>query len=135
MSWRELAWSGVYPATLCAFHDDESIDEAGLRTYFSELAAVEGVKGLTCNGHTGEIMSLRPAERARVTQILAEAVRESNRKTGRSVKVIGPVGQGSLEAVDHVLAAEGGRGGCRSADAASSSAAVWDGVPKRQSAL
>ena len=25
--WRNRPWSGVYPATLCPFHDDESIDD------------------------------------------------------------------------------------------------------------
>ena len=71
MNWKNQEWAGVFPATLCAFHQDESIDEGGLRNYFDELARVDGVKGLTCNGHTGEVMSLRAEERARVTKILA----------------------------------------------------------------
>ena len=74
MNWREHPWAGVFPATLCPFFDDESIDEDGLRTYIDELARVDGVKGLTCNGHTGEIMALRAVERDRVTQIVAETV-------------------------------------------------------------
>lgn len=107
MNWREHPWAGVFPATLCAFHEDESLDEEGLRVYFSELAAVEGVKGLTCNGHTGEVMSLRPVERVRVTRICTEAVRKMNRQTGRDVKVISGVSaEGSLEAIDHALAAK-----------------------------
>jgi len=94
---------GVFPATLCPFHADESIDEKGLRAYIAELAAVDGVKGLTCNGHTGEIMSLRPAERNRVTQIVAETVRAS----GRELKTISGVSaEGSMEAIDHALAAK-----------------------------
>ena len=102
-NWREHPWKGVFPATLCPFHDDESIDEEGLRAYIAELAAVEGVKGLTCNGHTGEIMSLRPAERNRVTQIVAETVAAS----GRSVKTISGVSvEGSAEGVDHAQAAK-----------------------------
>jgi dihydrodipicolinate synthase/N-acetylneuraminate lyase len=68
---------GVFPATLCPFHEDESIDEAGLRAYIRELVAVPGLKGLVPNGHTGEIMSLREAERAKVTRIVAEEVRKS----------------------------------------------------------
>jgi 4-hydroxy-tetrahydrodipicolinate synthase len=103
MRWRDHPWGGVFPATLCAFHDDESIDEQGLRGYLCELAGVEGIKGLTCNGHTGEIMALRPDERARVTRIAVEAVGES----GRDVKVVSGVSaEGSLEAVDHALAAK-----------------------------
>lgn len=107
MNWKDHPWAGVFPATLCAFHADESIDEPGLRSYFTELAGVEGVKGLTCNGHTGEIMSLRPNERARVTRILAKSVQEAHRKTGRNVKVISGVSaEGSLEAIEHALAAK-----------------------------
>ena len=59
-NWKKQPWSGVYPATLCPFHDDESIDEAGLSEYISEVASVDGINGVVCNGHTGEIMSLKP---------------------------------------------------------------------------
>ena len=105
--WQSNPWTGVYPATLCPFHEDESIDEDGLRDYIGELARVEGVRGLTCNGHTGEIMSLRPAERARVTAIVREAVDAANAETRREVKVISGVSaEGSLEAVDHAIAAK-----------------------------
>ena len=104
MNWRQHPWAGVFPATLCAFHEDESLDEEGLRSYFADLAGVDGVKGLVCNGHTGEIMALRPPERARVIRILAEAVRGCN---GRSVKAISGVSaEGSLEAIDDALAAK-----------------------------
>lgn len=74
MDWRQHPWAGVNAAILCPFHSDESIDEPGLSVYAAELATTEGLKGLTCNGHTGEIMSLRPDERARVTRIVVEAV-------------------------------------------------------------
>lgn len=104
---RNAPWAGVFPATLCAFHEDETLDEQGLRRYFAELAAVPGVQGLVCNGHTGEIMSLRPAERMRVTRILSETVAEVNQRTGRDVKAISGVSaEGSLEAIDHALAAK-----------------------------
>lgn len=107
MNWKNQEWAGVFPATLCAFHQDESIDEEGLRNYFDELARVEGVKGLTCNGHTGEVMSLRAEERARVTKILADTVQRVRRQTGRDVKALSGVSaEGSLEAIDHALAAK-----------------------------
>ena len=107
MDWKKQPWSGVYAATLCAFHEDESLDEEGLHAYLAELAAVSGIEGLTCNGHTGEIMSLRPVERVRVTQIAAAAVAEANAQSGRRVKVISGVSaEGSLEAIDHALAAK-----------------------------
>src|SRR6187402_1325418 len=107
MNWKHHEWAGVFPATLCAFHQDESIDEEGLRNYFDELARVDGVKGLTCNGHTGEVMSLRAEERAQVTEILADTVQKVHRQTGRKVKAISGVSaEGSLEAIDHALAAK-----------------------------
>ena len=100
-------WAGVFPATLCAFHEDESIDETGLRHYFDELARVDGIKGLTCNGHTGEIMSLTPQERAHVTHIARAAVDGVNASLGKSVKVISGVSaEGSKEAIDHAQAAK-----------------------------
>jgi 4-hydroxy-tetrahydrodipicolinate synthase len=65
-----------------------------------ELAAVDGIKGVVCNGHTGEIMSLRDSERAEVTRITAEAV-------GDKVKVISGVsGEGSASAIDQAIAAK-----------------------------
>jgi 4-hydroxy-tetrahydrodipicolinate synthase len=100
MNWQTHPWAGVFPATLCPFHDDESIDEDGLAAYIDELARVPGVKGLTCNGHTGEIMLLRHAERARVTCIVAETVR------GRCKVISGVAAEGSLEAIDDALAAK-----------------------------
>ena len=39
-SWRDHPWAGVFPATLCPFHADESIDEEGLRNYIAELASM-----------------------------------------------------------------------------------------------
>ena len=93
-------WTGVLPATLCPFNNDDSIDEPGLRAYFRYLASVDGVTGLVCNGHTGEVMSLRNHERARVTEIMAEEV-------GDRVKVVtGVCAEGSDEAIAQALAAK-----------------------------
>ena len=93
-------WTGVLPATLCPFNEDDSIDEIGLRDYVSYLASVEGITGLVCNGHTGEVMSLRNRERARVTEIIADEV-------GQRVKVVsGVCAEGSDEAIAQALAAK-----------------------------
>ena len=98
MNWQDHPWAGVFPATLCPFHEDESIDEVGLQTYMRELAAVDGIKGVVCNGHTGEITSLRPSERAHVTKLVAQAVK------GKVKVVSGVSAEGSLEAIDGALA-------------------------------
>ena len=37
LSYREHPWMGVFPATLCPFNADETIDEEGLRAYFAWL--------------------------------------------------------------------------------------------------
>lgn len=104
--WRIQPWSGVYLATLCPFHDDETIDENGLAEYITEVAAVDGINGVVCNGHTGEIMSLRPKERDRVTSIVRTAVDTVKRQKTRDVKTItGVSAEGSHEAIDHAKAA------------------------------
>ena len=93
-------WSGVFAATLCPFKDDFSIDEEGLRSYARYLTSTDGLKGLVCNGHTGEVMGLRSVERAQVTKVFAEEV-------GDKVKVVsGICAEGSFEAIDHALAAK-----------------------------
>jgi 4-hydroxy-tetrahydrodipicolinate synthase len=102
--WRTQPWTGIFAATLCPFHEDESLDEQGLRRYVRELASVDGIQGLVCNGHTGEIMSLRPQERVRVAEIIAKSLEDSPRK----VKLVSGVSaEGSLEAIDHAIAARG----------------------------
>jgi 4-hydroxy-tetrahydrodipicolinate synthase len=103
MNYHTHPWKGVFPATLCAFFEDEIIDEKGLRNYFAALCAVPGVKGLVCNGHTGEIMALHPKERVFVTRILADEVKIS----GKNIKIIsGIAGEGSMVAIDHAIAAK-----------------------------
>lgn len=95
----EKPWTGVFPAILCPFRADGGIDERGLREYAAEVAAVDGVMGLVANGHTGEISSLLPEERAEVTRAVAETV-------GGEVKVVSGVSaEGSAEAVVHARAA------------------------------
>ncbi len=95
-------WMGVFAATLCPFNADQSINESALAEYLRQLALVPGLRGLVVNGHTGEIMSLRPAERALVTRIAAQVVKEH----APAVKVISGISaEGSLEAIDHTHAA------------------------------
>jgi 4-hydroxy-tetrahydrodipicolinate synthase len=101
-NWRTQPWTGVFAATLCPFQANEALDVTGLRQYITELTHASGIQGLVCNGHTGEIMSLSPAERQQVTRIVAETVAESK----RPIKVVSGVSaEGSLEAIDHARAA------------------------------
>jgi 4-hydroxy-tetrahydrodipicolinate synthase len=93
-------WGGTFAATLLPFRDDYSIDEDGLRTYARYLGSVKGLKGVVPNGHTGDIMGLRIAERSQVTRIFAEEV------GGRMKVVSGICAEGSFEAIDEALQAK-----------------------------
>ena len=93
-------WSGVFPATLCPFDERDELDEHALAAYLDWVAGHEGVQGIVVNGHTGEITSLRNAERARVVEVAAATV-------GDRVKVVsGVCAEGSHDAVDQARAAK-----------------------------
>src|SRR5215510_11873402 len=65
---------GLIPAMAVPFRPDLSIDEAELIRFARWLAAQPGIVGMMTNGHTGEVFSLTPRERAEVTRIAAKAV-------------------------------------------------------------
>ncbi|MDA8051731.1 MAG: dihydrodipicolinate synthase family protein [Rhodospirillales bacterium] len=64
---------GLIPAIAVPFRPDFAIDEPELARFSAWLARQEGVVALMTNGHTGEVFSLTPRERAEVTRITAEA--------------------------------------------------------------
>lgn len=72
---------GVIPANILPLDEDLTIDEAGYAAHVEHLVHVEGVRGLTCNGHAAEVASLTRAERARALAIAVETV-------GRRVPVV-----------------------------------------------
>lgn len=103
---NKAKWSGVFPAVLLPFKDDYSIDEPGFRGLVRWVASHEGVSGIVVNGHTGEIGSLLPEERAEVVRIAADELK------GRIPVVSGVSAEGTMEAVQHAQAVEqaGGEG-------------------------
>jgi len=68
-------YRGIIPAISCPFTDDHGIDEPALRRLAGWLAGHEGVVAVMTNGHTGEVFSLTPRERAQVTRIVADELR------------------------------------------------------------
>jgi len=64
-------YRGIIPAIACPFTSDHRIDEPALRKHASWLAGQPGVVAVMTNGHTGEVFSLLPRERAEVTRIVA----------------------------------------------------------------
>ncbi|MDR1213909.1 MAG: dihydrodipicolinate synthase family protein [Propionibacteriaceae bacterium] len=59
---------GLFPATVTPFAPDLSIDFDALRHHLGAVAAAPGVRGLTVNGHLGEILTLTRQERAQVVR-------------------------------------------------------------------
>jgi 4-hydroxy-tetrahydrodipicolinate synthase len=93
------AFRDVIPALAIPFRDDYKLDAEGLARFARWLAGRPGVTALMTNGHTGEVGSLLPEERAEVTRVVADAV-------GGRVRVISAVcAEGTFEAIEHARAA------------------------------
>ena len=94
---------GVVPAIATPFRADYSIDEAELRRFAMWLGQRKGVVGLMTNGHTGEVFALTTRERAEVTRITADAVKDI------CPVISSIVCEGIAEAIEHArLAKEAG---------------------------
>ena len=68
-------YKGIIPAISCPFTSEHQIDEMALRKLASWLGAHKGVVAVMTNGHTGEVFSLTPVERAEVTRIVADELK------------------------------------------------------------
>lgn len=70
---RDFQPAGVIPATLLAFREDFSIDEAETRRHLAHVAATRGITAITVNGHSCEMHALTFEEQRRVLAVaLAE---------------------------------------------------------------
>ncbi|WPQ36633.1 dihydrodipicolinate synthase family protein [Achromobacter xylosoxidans] len=92
-------YRGIIPAIACPFTADRRIDEPALRRLAGWLAGHDGVVAIMTNGHTGEVFSLTPAERAQVTRIVADELRD------RLPVISSIVCEGIAEAAEHARAA------------------------------
>lgn len=96
-------YRGIIPAIACPFTADFRIDERALRKLASWLAGHSGVVAVMTNGHTGEVFSLTPSERANVTRIVADELR------GRLPVISSIVCEGLADADEHArMAREAG---------------------------
>jgi 4-hydroxy-tetrahydrodipicolinate synthase len=88
-------WKNIFPAIAVPLNKDYSINERELREYVRWLAGIDGIDGIVCNGHTGEITTLGRKEKQRITEIIAEEV-------GDKVLVISGIAgdEGTLDAID-----------------------------------
>lgn len=70
---RDFVPQGVIPATLLAFEDDLSIDEASSRRHLRDCA-VDGVTALTVNGHASEVHACTFDEQRRILDFCLDEV-------------------------------------------------------------
>ena len=99
-------YKGIIPAIACPFTADCRIDEGSLRKLASWLAGQPGVVAVMTNGHTGEVFSLTPKERAQVTKIVADELK------GRMPVISSIVCEGLADAREHAsMAREAGASG------------------------
>ena len=94
---------GVIPAVLLPFDAELAIDEANFRKHLRDVAATDGITGLTINAHSTEVASCTFEEQRRVLAIAQDEV------GGRLPLINGVWADGSLEAARIArMAAEGG---------------------------
>jgi 4-hydroxy-tetrahydrodipicolinate synthase len=65
---------GVIPAHLLPFTSEFEIDEANLRRHIKGLLAIDGLTGLTTNGHASEVAALTPEDQSRQLDIVLDEV-------------------------------------------------------------
>lgn len=89
---RDYRPAGVIPATLMAFRDDFSIDEAATRAHLRDVAATRGISAITVNGHASEVHACSFMEQQRALAFSLDEI-------GNRLPVIsGVYADGSLEA-------------------------------------
>jgi 4-hydroxy-tetrahydrodipicolinate synthase len=93
---------GVIPAVLLPFADDLSIDEKAFRKHLSDVAATDGLSGITINAHSTEVASCSFDEQRRVLEIAQDEVGD------RLPIVNGIWADGSIEAARIARMAEQG---------------------------
>jgi len=83
---------GVIPATLLAFDNDMQIDEAASRRHLRDVAATNGLRAITVNGHASEVHACTFDEQQRILEFCQEEL------NGRLPLINGIYADGSLEA-------------------------------------
>ncbi len=99
---KDFEPTGVIPATLLAFNEDFSIDEAATRQHLREVCATEGISAVAVNAHASEVHACSFEEQVRILALTMEEV-------GDRLPVInGVYADGSLEAARIARMAEDG---------------------------
>ncbi|KRM07076.1 hypothetical protein FC89_GL000389 [Liquorilactobacillus ghanensis DSM 18630] len=80
----------IFPAIAVPFNEDYTINEPEFRKYIDWIASIDGIDGIVCNGHTGEITALSREERKRVVEIV-------NEEAGDKLTIVSGVNSESTE--------------------------------------
>ncbi len=83
---------GVIPACLMPFNQDLSINEAAYRAHLEDIASVEGLGGITINGHAAEVHALTIEEQKRAVVVTKDTLQS------RVPTIVGICTESSLEA-------------------------------------
>jgi 4-hydroxy-tetrahydrodipicolinate synthase len=91
--------AGVIPACLMPFLPTGEVDQAGYRRHLVDLAAIDGVTGITLNGHAAEVHALSFEEQRAAMVAAAAAV------GGRTALICGVYAESTRLAVELARAA------------------------------
>jgi len=92
--------AGVIPATLAAFNDDFSINEAASMKHLADVAKTEDLSAITVNGHASEVHACSFDEQRRILELSLAEVGD------RLPLIHGVYADGSLEAARNARMAE-----------------------------
>ena len=99
---KDFEPTGVIPATLLAFNEDFSIDEAATRQHLRDVCSVDGISAVAVNAHASEVHACSFEEQIRILDLTMEEV-------GDRLPVInGVYADGSIEAARIARMAEAG---------------------------
>lgn len=74
MTSRSFEPKGVIPACLMPFDADLRIDENAYREHLRDIASVDGIAGITINGHAAEVHALTIEEQQRAVVVTKEVL-------------------------------------------------------------
>jgi len=91
---------GVIPACLMPFTAGLAVDEAAYRRHLADIASVDGIAGITINGHAAEVHALTVEEQCRAMAVTREVLQD------RLPMIVGVYTSSSLEAARIAARAE-----------------------------
>lgn len=83
---------GVIPACLMPFNADMSINEPAYRSHLQDILSVDGITGITINGHAAEVHALTIDEQQRAVSVTKEVLGD------KVATIVGICTESSLEA-------------------------------------